>query len=209
MSTTSAETERYHLDAGRLCLDFANTVEWHASAHPEEELHHYDDLVAWAEQTRVVAHDEARQLMHQAALHPAESASVYEEAIALREAIYRIFSAAAHGNAAAEGDLALFNAALVRALAHLRIVLAAEGFAWDWEVQDGAFDRMLWPVAWSAAGLLTSEAIGRVGQCDDEKGCGWLFFDTSRNRSRRWCDMRDCGNRAKSRRHYRKAHVVC
>jgi predicted RNA-binding Zn ribbon-like protein len=204
MSTTSAETERYHLEAGRLCLDFANTVEWHASDHPEEELHDYEDLVAWAEQIRVLAHDEARQLMHLAALHLAESAAVYEQAIALREAIYRIFSATAHGDAAAEGDLALFNAALVRALAHLRIVLAAEGFAWDWDVRDGAPDRMLWPVVWSAANLLTDEDLVRVGVCADEHGCGWLFFDTSRNRSRRWCGMDGCGNRAKARRHYER-----
>jgi predicted RNA-binding Zn ribbon-like protein len=64
---------------------------------------------------------------------------------------------------------------------------------------------MLWPVARSAADLLTSaEELARVGQCADDRGCGWLFFDTSRNHSRRWCAMKDCGNRAKARRHYRR-----
>ncbi|MFT4158413.1 CGNR zinc finger domain-containing protein [Shinella sp.] len=34
--------------------------------------------------------------------------------------------------------------------------------------------------------------------------CGWLFLDRSRNRSRAWCDMAVCGNRAKASRHYRR-----
>ena len=34
--------------------------------------------------------------------------------------------------------------------------------------------------------------------------CQWLFLDRSRNRSRAWCDMAVCGNRAKASRHYRR-----
>ena len=63
---------------------------------------------------------------------------------------------------------------------------------------------MLWPVVQSAVDLMTSPELDRVGQCADDRGCGWLFVDTTKNRSRRWCDMRDCGNRAKARRHYAK-----
>jgi len=44
-----------------------------------------------------------------------------------------------------------------------------------------------------------------VGQCADEQGCGWLFVDTSKNRRRRWCDINDCGNRAKQRRYQQRA----
>jgi predicted RNA-binding Zn ribbon-like protein len=59
---------------------------------------------------------------------------------------------------------------------------------------------MLWPVVRSAAALLVSDDLDRVGQCEDDRGCGYLFFDTSRNRTRRWCDMKSCGNRAKAQR---------
>ncbi len=76
-------------------------------------------------------------------------------------------------------------------------------FGWDWTVGPEHLDSVLWPVVWSAAELLTSEAVKRVGQCADEK-CGWIFWDSSRNKTRRWCDMKDCGNRAKFRRHYQK-----
>ena len=64
--------------------------------------------------------------------------------------------------------------------------------------------RIFWPIAHSAVDLLTSEDIDRVGQCGDDRGCGWLFFDTNRNHSRRWCRMEDCGNRAKAHRHYHR-----
>jgi predicted RNA-binding Zn ribbon-like protein len=62
-------------------------------------------------------------------------------------------------------------------------------------------DQMLWPVARSAAELLTSERAGRVRECASET-CSWLFLDGSRNGRRKWCDMASCGNRAKARRYY-------
>jgi predicted RNA-binding Zn ribbon-like protein len=52
---------------------------------------------------------------------------------------------------------------------------------------------------------MTSENYQRVGQCADVDGCGWLFVDTSKNHSRRWCDINDCGNRAKQRRYQKRA----
>jgi predicted RNA-binding Zn ribbon-like protein len=62
---------------------------------------------------------------------------------------------------------------------------------------------MLWPIASSAADLLTSERLKKVRLCE-AKTCTWLFLDESRNHSRRWCDMKVCGNREKARRHYQR-----
>ena len=64
----------------------------------------------------------------------------------------------------------------------------------------------LWPIARSAAHLLTSAELTRVRECDGTS-CNWLFFDRSRGGSRRWCSMESCGNRAKARRHYRRRRV--
>ena len=66
-----------------------------------------------------------------------------------------------------------------------------------------ALDGVLAPITWSAAEFLRDPASARVKECDGET-CGWLFLDTSKNHSRRWCEMKDCGNRAKARRHYKK-----
>ena len=62
-------------------------------------------------------------------------------------------------------------------------------------------DLFLDPIIKSAADLLVSPELKRVKQCADD-ACGWLFMDKSRNNSRRWCSMKDCGNRAKAHRHY-------
>jgi predicted RNA-binding Zn ribbon-like protein len=53
-------------------------------------------------------------------------------------------------------------------------------------------------IAWSA--LAVTGESRRLKRCVDDR-CGWVFWDVSRNHSRRWCTMRVCGNRAKSRRY--------
>jgi predicted RNA-binding Zn ribbon-like protein len=202
---TNADTLK--LLGGRLSLDFANTADWHASDQPVEFLTSYSDLVAWSQHVGILTDHQAQRLLKKAARRPEDATAVLERAIALREAIYRIFSAISRGRPPQAADLATFNAELSEALAQSRIVSTAQGFTWDWAGAEGALDQMLWPVVHDAAGLLTSEDLDRVGQCADDR-CGWLFLDTSRNRSRRWCSMEDCGNRAKARRHYKRKRAV-
>jgi len=83
---------------------------------------------------------------------------------------------------------------------------AGEGYTWVWKRTNAELDDVLAPVVESAAALLTSPDLSRVRECESET-CGWLFIDRSRNRSRRWCDMTVCGNRAKVRRHYQRTHA--
>jgi predicted RNA-binding Zn ribbon-like protein len=210
---TSAGTLK--LEGGRSSLDFANTADWHASDHPVEFLTSYSDLVAWSQHVGILTDHQAQRLLKKAARRPGDATAVLKRAVVLREAIYRIFSAISHGRPPQAADLATFNDELSRALAQSRIVstlrqaqdTAAGGFAWDWAGAEDALDGMLWPVVHDAAGLLTSEELDRVGQCADDR-CGWLFLDTSRNRSRRWCSMEDCGNRAKARRYYERKRAT-
>ncbi|MGE5584001.1 MAG: CGNR zinc finger domain-containing protein [Bacillota bacterium] len=199
-----ADTWAGNLDliGGRLCLDFANTVDWHASDHPREWLTNYPDLVAWSRHAGALTEAQAQDLARAAEHRSDEAASVLERAITLREAMYRIFSAIVARGEPKATDLAALNSALARALTHLRIAPAGESFAWEWTGED-ELDRMLWPVVWSAAELLVSGDLERVRECPGD-GCGWLFLDTSRNRTRKWCSMDSCGNRAKARRHYRR-----
>ncbi|NPV53630.1 MAG: hypothetical protein HPY71_08905 [Firmicutes bacterium] len=187
---------------GRLCLDFANTVDWHASDHPREWLTSYSDLVAWSRHAGILTEAQAQDLNHAATRQPEEAASVLERAISLREALYRIFSAIASKREVNVEDIAIVNTILNKALVHLQVVSLGNSFTLGWN-GEGELDRMLWPVVWSAAELLTSGDLNRVRECAGD-GCGWLFLDTSKNRTRKWCSMEDCGNRAKARRHYRK-----
>ncbi len=191
---------------GRTSLEFANTVDWHASDQPVEYLTSYEALVAWGQHAGILTDRQAEHLLEEAGRRPTEADAMRERAVVLREAIYRIFAAISAGLPAEHADLAVLNAELSRTSACSRLVPSGEGYAWDWIGAEDALDRVLWPVVRDAADLLTSGDLDRVGQCADDR-CGWLFLDTSRNHSRRWCSMEDCGNRAKARRHYQRSRT--
>jgi predicted RNA-binding Zn ribbon-like protein len=125
------------------------------------------------------------------------------DAVALRESIYRIFSATAHGRSPAKGDLDILNSYLAKAMSKAHIAKEGDHFRWGWNATDPSPDMMLWPIAKSAAEVLTSEKLALVKECaNEEEGCGWLFLDSSRSGNRAWCSMKDCGNRAKFRTYY-------
>jgi predicted RNA-binding Zn ribbon-like protein len=193
-----------NLDSGWLCLDFTNTAEWHLSDRPAERLTSYAELIAWARSIGLLPERTTQQLLRAAERRPAEAARVLERAVALREAIYHIFLAVAGGHSPAADDQATLNAELSRSLSKSHLVWNEANFDWGRQGKDGDLDQVLWWVLRSTTDLLTSEDLQRVGVCADDRGCGWLFYDTSRNRTRQWCSMRGCGNRAKARRHYEK-----
>lgn len=188
--------------SGHLALDFANTVDWHASDHPVDLLNTYADLLAWSGDFEVLDGPGVRRLQKWAREDPAAAEQALRETRELRETVYRIFSAVAGGESPRRRDLAHLADAYARAVDRAELAYGGEGGFWSWTSRPLALDAMLWPAAAAAVELLRSEAIDRVGQCRDDRGCGALFLDTSRNRSRQWCRMETCGNRAKARRHY-------
>jgi predicted RNA-binding Zn ribbon-like protein len=200
MAVTEIQPPIFEFSGNHLCLDFSNTLNDRASK-PRESLNSYSDLVLWSQEAHILTENEARHLYEEAAQHQAEAAAVLRQAIDLREAFYRIFDAIASGSSAEEADLAILNAALSHSMAQACIIQEENGFTWDWVDKDKALNGMLWPLVRLAADLLTSEERHSVRVCASND-CGWLFLDTSKNHSRRWCDMKSCGNRAKVRKHY-------
>jgi predicted RNA-binding Zn ribbon-like protein len=197
---------KYLLVGGRLCLDFCNTTR-DRTGDPEERLTDYDELVGWSWRAGIFNAEEAARLRRMARRSPTEAVSVLERAIALREAMHQVFLAAATDRRVRPESLELLNGELGRAMARSQVVLADSGYAWVWAEGGRALDSMLWPIARSAADLLTAGDLSTVRQCGG-RACGWLFLDTSRNRTRRWCDMRVCGNRAKARRHHERVRAA-
>ncbi len=194
----------FRTKTGWLCLDFANTVDWHASENPVESLNKYADLIEWSANRGIISGDAKGELLRKSEEKPVEAQAVLEKARGIREDIYRILSNTVHGHPIKTTDLKGFNKALASVLSHSRLAPYEKGLRWDWDSHPDGLDSVIWPVVKSAMDLMTSEAIKRVGECADER-CGWLFWDRSRNRSRCWCDMKDCGNRAKVRRFYAKS----
>ena len=193
---------------GQLCLNFANTVEGPISQHPEEFLRSYADLARWGWHVGMLAEGEAGHLAAEAERRPVDAAEVFERALELRGAIYRVFRAVARGEAPPQAELDLVREEYLAALGHARLVAAEGGYGWAWDDDRGALDRVLWPVARSAVELLTSAELGRVKECPGAGDCGWLFLDTSKNGTRRWCSMEGCGSRIKMRRQYARRRAA-
>lgn len=187
-----------------LCLDFTDSVNWRTSNHAEEELGSYEKLLEWSRKHHIL--DPNQQATLSTGTSKDESEQVLADAIRLREVIYRIFSAVAHKRKANVKDLGTLNEFLVRGLPRLRVAEWEGFYGWDWSNTTSP-DMMMYPIAGSAASLLTSDDLGRVRECaNEEEGCGSLFLDSSKSQTRRWCDMTSCGNRAKSRAYYNR-HV--
>jgi predicted RNA-binding Zn ribbon-like protein len=181
-----------------LCLDYANTLCWRGRTPPVEALSGVEDLLAW------LARNVGWPPKEIAGAAPA--ADLFAAAIALRETIWRLFSALAETRPVADGDLATLADAVAAAPARRQLGRLATGFGWQVAADPVAPSAplVLAPVLWSAADLLlAAPRHHRVRRCANDE-CLWLFLDNSKSGSRRWCDMASCGNRAKARRHYLK-----
>jgi predicted RNA-binding Zn ribbon-like protein len=198
----------FELNAGRLCLDFTNTVAARPLSVHVEKINQYEDLLAWARQATILTPGEAAALAEVARQHARAAAKALAQALALREALYGAFSTKAAGLSARATDLHTINRAIGRAMARAGLVPSTRGgFEWGWPATVPGLDRVSWWVARSAAELLTSSDITSVRECAGYD-CGRLFMDNTRNRSRRWCEMATCGNRAKGRRHYERRRAA-
>ena len=173
------------LVGGHPALDFANTVEGPLDGEPDvDHLREPGDLVAWARYAGVL--DGA----------PAADAHVLARARTLRAAIYDVFRAVADGReppAEALHELTGFHA---EAAANARLAPASGRFELTWDGDDPA--RVLWPLAVAAVDLLRTGPLDHLKVCVE---CCWLFLDRSRNHSRRWCSMNECGGRLKMQRY--------
>jgi predicted RNA-binding Zn ribbon-like protein len=200
---TSAEQdyepiETVDLVGGALCFDFCNTANGRGSGRLRERLVDYDDLLVWSRRTGLLSEAQARELSAEAARRPEAALAVMEDGRKLREAIHGVFSALALGETPPPAAVGSLNEALAEAGRHRRVTAGSDGWSWTWDRGEEPLAWPLYPVAHSAGEVLTEGEVARVKECGGEE-CDWLFYDVSRNRSRRWCEMKECGNKAKQR----------
>lgn len=194
---------KFELTGGHIALDLTNTVDNRTSGNPVDNLHSYEDLLAFAAQSGVISANDAQQLAR-AATHNARAAQkVLQETIAVREALFSIFSAITAGKQPPSSAIDHLNQSLRQAGAHRILSIGHGEFSWTLSAPNDALERVLWPFVLQGADLLASPDLANVRECASET-CGWLFLDKSKSHSRRWCDMKVCGNRDKARRFYQR-----
>jgi predicted RNA-binding Zn ribbon-like protein len=200
---------------GHPALDFVNTFDDRFSVGgPTELLGNYADLLSFSQQAGVLDAPQIKVLAPQK--ESAAAAMALRSAHELREALAAFFYAAELPSTqraspcapkGAAPDLKTLERHFQRADAHRELAWTRAPKAagetpradWQWGRFAAELELPIWALARSAARLLTSSAMDQVRLCGSET-CRWLFYDTSKNHSRRWCDMKVCGNRMKARR---------
>ena len=192
----SGTADLFDLVAGEVCLDFVNNRHrWRQAAGDP-----YEGLVAWGVAAGLLDESAARGLCLAREECPhGEADHVCDRGDRLAEALKEIFTAVSTHLEVVPEALTSLNEELSTALQNARVGDRDGCYLWGWREDPIALDRPLWPVARNAAELLTSDRLGLVKICTAES-CDWLLLDSSRNHSRRWCDMQTCGNRQKVRR---------
>ncbi|MGD0640144.1 MAG: CGNR zinc finger domain-containing protein [Roseiarcus sp.] len=188
------------LVGGALALDFANTESGRGFPTHRDHLREARHVADWLQHAGALAPDEAEWLRGQAAARPDLAAALLTRAKALREDVGEIFRAVARGATAPAGptsDLTAFHAGC---LACSALAPSHDGYVWRWPLRASPIEAALGPIALSAVTLLSRGDLSRIKQCAGV-ACGWMFYDETKNKRRRWCEMEVCGNRAKQRRY--------
>ncbi len=185
------------VDATRV-LAFVNTLSARPTDAPVERLVSYDALLDWTREAGVLKVDDTQRLGARARRRRTEGPRVVERARELRELLHETFTSTSAGQAPPASTLERLSTHLSRWYPHGRLVPAGDSLQWVYRGEDD-LDRPLWEVARAASRLLTSSRLAKVRACA-AADCGWWFLDDTKNASRRWCDMKVCGNRDKVRR---------
>jgi predicted RNA-binding Zn ribbon-like protein len=188
------------LIGGVLALDFANTESGRGYPTHRDHLREARHVADWLEHAGALAPEDAARLRAEAAARPDFAAELLARATRLREDVGEIFRAVAFGASAPPRATAELTALHACALAHSALTPSRQRYEWRWTLAASPLEAALGPIALSAVALLTQGDLSRVKQCGGV-ACGWLFYDETKNKRRRWCEMEVCGNRAKQRRH--------
>lgn len=198
--TTIDQAPTFFLTAGHPALDFVNTLDWrfHPGADGAQELlTSYRDLLEFLEQSQLLTATHTRQLRR--ATRDSAGEQVLKSCVELREAVAEILYAGLEAGKPPADALKTLSHFFKTALDPQQLQWNEGRLEWYWPQMEPRPELPLWILSLSAASLTISADMHRVRACENLE-CRWLFLDTSKNHTRRWCDMKVCGNRMKARR---------
>lgn len=195
------DVKTIRLYGGRLCLDYINTVHDRFEDPLDDYLSSFDDLLQWSFRAKVIDPAAMKTLKQTALGRTGKADAFFTDAIKLRELLYEIFLWRARDKKIPERRLDDFNTLLSQHLSHIKIIQTSTGYREAWNYPPGSFHLMMAPVLKDAYDFLLHGKPSRIGECPN---CGWLFYDSSKNGSRRWCSMDTCGSNVKALSWYHK-----
>jgi predicted RNA-binding Zn ribbon-like protein len=161
----------------------------------------YGDLLRFVEESGLLQRSQARVLNK--IITPEAAARALQATHELREATAAVFYESLAGKRPQQQDLRLLEKYFSNASRHRELLWqpgpTPAGLAWSWSRHASDPELPVWVLALSVSDILLSPDMARVRTCGIDT-CRWLFLDTSKNHTRRWCNMKVCGNRMKARR---------
>jgi len=186
------------LVGGELALDLTNTSSGRGTGAHQEHLRDFDSAMRWVAHARILTPDECAYIRKAVALHPKRARAIFARLLEVRELIFLIATALAEQRPVAARLRAALTAAHAASLRLAEIRLRDGAYMWTWSARRDIQTAILGPITLSAMTLLMEKDLSRTKRCAGLE-CGWMFYDNTKNKRRRWCEMRVCGNRAKVR----------
>jgi predicted RNA-binding Zn ribbon-like protein len=174
------------------CLDFVNT-EANKSGEIKDLLLNYDDLIAWLASAKLFTADKLTRAFEEWRGKSAAGLA-FKQALELRNCLDEMSRQIVRARSVSRATLQAINAVIERPSGTTRLVKTAHGFERRFDPDVKEPTQLLIPIGESAAELLCHGDLSRVKRCSNS-GCGAYFYDSSKNRKRRWCTTTGCGNR--------------
>ncbi|TCO49962.1 putative RNA-binding Zn ribbon-like protein [Kribbella antiqua] len=194
---TEDRNEVFRIVGGHPALELVNTVSPRVAGGVDDELDYIPvpaELLAWTRRTGLLNDAEVAAVTAAWSSAPGTAEQALHATVEIREAVYAVLSRSGESPAALELLTLRWSAAAARS------VLVPGGAVAELVVGTSPASMIPDRLVTAAVELLRTVDLRQLRACPiDEGGCGWLFLDKSRNGSRRWCSMEDCGTRAKIR----------
>lgn len=194
--------DKIRLDAGRLCLDYINTVHDRLEEPLNDYLLNVQDLITWAFRLKLINANTKKALTKVAQEKNQEANSFFTGAIYMRELLYKSFLSIIQQQKIKQSDLDKFNALLPDYFSGLKLLQGDAEFEEGWSFPSDSLYLILAPIVKDAYELMLLGKPERMKACPN---CGWLFYDSSKNGKRRWCSMETCGSNVKALKWYHKS----
>ena len=191
--------EPFKLHAGHPALELVNTLDMRFSGQTVELIPTYKDLLRLTTQLQLLTAEQARKLGR--TVGEEEARWVLGSVTELREALAKVLYGRIDGTGPPAGQLQILEQQFHAASLHRRLRARESHLEWSWAGVERQAEIPWWMLAQAASDLLVSRDAELIKDCGDPT-CRWLFLDVSKNHTRRWCDMKTCGNRMKARRHH-------
>jgi predicted RNA-binding Zn ribbon-like protein len=194
--------EPFKLYAGHPALELVNTLDLRFSAQAVDLIPTYRDLLRLTTQLQLLTAEQARKLGRK--VDEKDAQRVLASTVELREALAAVLYGRIDGGKPPAVQIQILEQQFHAAGLHRRLLAGESHLEWTWSGVERQAEIPLWMLAQAASDLLVSSDAELIKDCGDPT-CRWLFLDVSKNHTRRWCDMKTCGNRMKARRHHARS----